>query len=62
MARIEVEIDLEEYLWQIETGDLVRELARRKGNSNEVITLIRNVLGLREWHGKDDIIKEINLL
>jgi hypothetical protein len=58
MARIEVEVDLEEHLYEIETDDLVNELAKRKGTLNS----IRVLLGLREWHNKEDIIKEIDQL
>jgi len=74
MARIEVEI--EDYLDEIDDKYLIKELKKRKYNvvlseypeypkfdtPDELLTYIKGLLGLKPWHGKEQIIKEISEL
>ncbi len=73
MARIDIEI--EDYLDEVDTKYLVQELLKRKDrnkykldmdidlptfrDSNELLKHIKRLLGLREWHDKNRVITEI---
>ena len=76
MAHIDIEI--EDYLYEVDTKYLVQELQKRKDVKNfklpsdldmpefdhpaQKLSYIKKLLGLREWHGKDRIISEIKEL
>lgn len=86
MARID--IDIEDFLDEVRTEDLITELSHRENCKSEFkrlgvdildelsdedvisdledrftpLNLIRKILGLRPWHDKERIIKEINEL
>jgi hypothetical protein len=46
------------YLSEIDLKDLLFELQERKSN----LDIFRLILGLKKWHGKTEIIKEIEAL
>jgi len=77
MARIDIEI--EEYLDEVDTKYLVQELKKRKDlrdykvnidtieipefkTPEQILSFIKKLLHLREWHDKTRIIKEIEQL
>lgn len=76
MARIDIEI--EDYLDEVDSKYLIQELQKRKDvkipfdlsyfelpqfkNSEQVLSFIKKVLHLREWHDKERIINEIKEL
>jgi len=75
MARIDVEI--EDYLGEIDTKYLVQELRKRKDvkgiqldnidipvfeTDDQLLKYLKKILGLREWHDKKRIIQEIENL
>jgi hypothetical protein len=76
MARID--IDIEDYLDEVDTSSLIDELKRRKDEVTEkdwremevpvfkdgeaVLKYFKKRLGLREWHDKKRLIREIEEL
>ncbi len=72
MGYISIEVDTDDILMDVDTDDLISELKLRnvkciRGNYKKMelsqkdsqISVIRQVLGLREWHDKNRIIQEI---
>jgi hypothetical protein len=77
MARIDIEI--EDYLDEVDTKYLVQELQKRKDidlslfdlnnidipkfkTPEQLLSYLKRLLGLREWHDKKRIIQEIESL
>ncbi len=59
MVEINVEVDILEYIGEVETADLVGELIERAKTPKATIGIIRELLGLREHHAKGRIVEEI---
>lgn len=55
----QVNINVTEYIDEIETADLIAELRERTKKPKDTIKIIKEFLGIREHHGKAKIIEEL---
>ncbi len=54
-----VNVNVTDYIDEIETADLIAELRERVKKPKDTIKIIKEILGLREHHGKSKIIEEL---
>lgn len=57
-----IDFDVLDYIEDIDTWELCHELQSRNDSAESKLSIIRSLLGLREWHDKDRIIQEIEQL
>jgi hypothetical protein len=61
---VDVDIDILDYLDEVSTQELIKELLSRKDKfeTPEKLLTIKMILGLKEYHTKERLIKEIESL
>jgi hypothetical protein len=67
-VNVDVNIDIDDYMDEIKTSDLLKALKNRKTNTKDIVTdieklkLIAEILDVRHYTDKDIMVKELKQL